>query len=188
MNYLDIYQKSFDTPDYSNSEHYQYYHVLSILQNKYDKNDTFSVIDIGSGRGQLISAISMHFPNSVITSVDLKKFHNCNVNEFITCDLSKESDRDKIQGKYDILICTDVFEHLDKCFIQDVIYLCARLSSTCILAIANHSDIINGIELHTIQECSDWWDVLIKKYFNIDKYDMFYQNRLYIYECSSFIL
>ena len=184
MNYLDIYEKSFNVTDYSNEYHFQYSYMLDILQKKYNSNDQFSVIDIGSGRGQLIKLIMTNFPNSKITSVDLKKFHKYDIHEFISCDLSKAADRDNVTGNYDVLLSTDVFEHLDKTFINDVINMCSRLSSTCLFAIANHSDILNGIELHTIQESMEWWNNVLSSSFKIDICESHSTNRLYTFQCS----
>jgi hypothetical protein len=115
----------------------------------------------------------------------LKKFHNENA-DFIGCDLSSSRDRTKLtEQKYDVLCCTDVFEHLDKTFIDDVIHMCSLLSPTCVLCIANHSDILNGVELHTIQENDSWWESRMKKHFNIIRKEVKYDGKLYMYLCAS---
>jgi hypothetical protein len=85
------------------------------------------------------------------------------------------------------LTCTDVFEHLDKSFIEDVILVCSKLSKMCIFAIANHSDIIENIELHTIQENDTYWDNKLKKNFEIKKKSIHCNGRLYFYVCESII-
>lgn len=143
------------------------------------------MIDIGSGRGQLIKLIKEKCNNINITSSDIDKFNNIDVN-FIKYDLSSDNDRKcLLKDNYDILTCTDVFEHLDKSFIDDTISLCSKLSKICIFAIANHSDIINNIELHTIQENDLWWDEYLKKYFYVEKKEINYNGRLYMYVCIS---
>jgi len=185
MNYLDVYTKSFNTPTYSASHHVQYDYVIDALKLRYQPDSVFSIIDIGSGRGQLIALIRATFKNSVITSVDLHKFHPYDVNMFIACDLSNDADRNKITDKYDVLVSTDVFEHLDKSFINDIVVMCSRLSDTCIFAIANHSDIINGIELHTIQEPHEYWNALLEPYFTIQDITIMYNNQLYLYKCTA---
>lgn len=186
MNYLDVYTKSFNISCYSvQSNNTQYDYVMDILKSYYKPDDTFSIIDIGSGRGQLISIIRNTFVNSKITSVDLHKFHPYEVNTFISCDLSNENDRNKIIGTYDVVVSTDVFEHLDKSFINDVIKMCSRLSTVCIFAIANHSDIINNIELHTIQEPQSYWNALLEQYFTIENLTIMHNDRLYAYKCNT---
>jgi 2-polyprenyl-3-methyl-5-hydroxy-6-metoxy-1,4-benzoquinol methylase len=128
--------------------------------------------------------IKNEFPNSKIISVDLEKFHNENV-IFKKCNLSVDKDRQKLlDRKYDFLTCTDVFEHLDKSFIDDVISMCSKLSNNCFFAIANHSDIQNGVELHTIQENNTWWESKLTNFFNIN---MSFHNTfhtLYMYHCD----
>lgn len=183
MNYLDVYTKSFNTLTYSASHHIQYDYVINILKSLYKPDDVFSVIDIGSGRGQLILLIKSTFKNCNITSVDLQKFHPYEVNTFIACDLSNNDDRNKITGVYDIVVSTDVFEHLDKSFINDIIKMCSGLSTISIFAIANHSDIINNIELHTIQEPHTYWNKLIEPYFRIEECKIMFDNQLYLYKC-----
>lgn len=186
MDFLRVYSDAFNDATYSNDHHIQYDFALDeITKIISNKTDFFSLIDIGSGRGQLISSVKQTFINANITSVDVNKFNDIDVN-FIKCDLSIEDNRNNLTcAKYDILSCTDVFEHLDKSFIEDVVRICSKLSSTVILAIANHSDIINNIELHTIQENDLWWDSQLIKYFDIEQKQIHYDGRLYMYVCKT---
>jgi len=48
--------------------------------------------------------------------------------------------------------------------------------------VANHSDIIDGIELHLIQENNDWWKTKIEKNFKIIHNRGNHANTLYMYE------
>ncbi|MEI7441200.1 MAG: hypothetical protein WCK43_06160 [bacterium] len=89
--------------------------------------------------------------------------------------------------KYDVAVCTDVLEHLDKAFIEDVVGLLSRLSDNVVLAIANHSDVWNGVELHTIQESDIWWDSLLKKYFKLKDKQVRYDGRLYQYSMNRLV-
>jgi len=172
---------AFSEPKYSNEHHIQYDYVVTQIKKIYSTDDVFEVIDIGSGRGQLITLLQQNFKNVNITSVDLTKNHNISV-PFIACDLSNHDDRmNLLNKKYDILVCTDVLEHLDKSFINEVIVTFSKLSSISILAIANHSDILNGIELHTIQENNIWWENILLNVYNVKEYDTKYNNRLMLY-------
>lgn len=188
MDYKKVYDGAFSVPSYSNDEHIQYKYVQdNIMQLNLPSN---KIIEIGSGRGQnLQKCISnkSQINQLSLTSVDLNNYHNISVDKFIKGDLSKPDDRLEIlnSGKYDILICTDVFEHLDKNFIESVIELCAKLAKYAIIAIANHSDVQNGIELHTIQEPDTWWDDLLIKHFTIIDKQKKYSNRLYMYKLVS---
>jgi 2-polyprenyl-3-methyl-5-hydroxy-6-metoxy-1,4-benzoquinol methylase len=186
MDYTKVYTNAFNTPSYSNDHHIQYDYVIDYLKTQFTSDSTFNIVDIGSGRGQLISLIKESFNNAKITSVDLEKFHFKEVNNFIKCDLSNSNDRAKLlENKYDILVSTDVLEHLDISFIDDVIQMFSKMSHKSILAVANHSDIINGVELHTIQKEKFWWNNLIGKYFNINECLEKYNGRLFLYKLSN---
>jgi 2-polyprenyl-3-methyl-5-hydroxy-6-metoxy-1,4-benzoquinol methylase len=183
MDFLNVYSSAFANKDYSGKHHIQYDYVLqkvlelNLLNNK--------IVDIGSGRGKIIKMLNENkalLKNNEITSVDLKQFHSEPVDAFIPCNLSNPEDRNLLlEKKYDILICTDVFEHLQKSFIEDVICMCSRLADICILSIANHSDVWNGIELHTIRENDKWWENALLKYFVIEDKQTVYGGRLYNY-------
>jgi|688.fasta_scaffold1037775_1 2-polyprenyl-3-methyl-5-hydroxy-6-metoxy-1,4-benzoquinol methylase len=185
--YLDIYTNTFKINSYSAEHHIQYDFAIDEIKKIYDNESTFTLIDIGSGRGHLINLILKNFKDCKITSVDLEKFNNLDIN-FIKCDLSSVNDRNTLTNKkYDVLTCTDVFEHLDKSFIEEVIVSCSLLSKECIFAIANHSDIINNIELHTIQENDSWWEKYLLKYFEIKCKKIEYNGKLYMYKCKSLL-
>lgn len=185
MDYKRVYENTFSIPEYSADHHIQYDYILDAVKSYNLEHN--KLIDIGSGRGHLINMLNnSNIKNLSITSVDLKQFHNYQINNFIDCDLSKSEDRHKLlNDNYDILVCTDVFEHLDKSFIEDVISMCSKLSKRCIFGIANHSDVWNGIELHTIQESDAWWENLLNKYFTIDRKNKMFGDRLYMYVCST---
>lgn len=185
MDYLKVYTDCFNTPYYSIEHHIQYDFAVNNILSLYKNNSTFSLIDVGSGRGALINLVKSNFANSNITSVDLDKFNDIPVN-FKKCNLSLYQDRDNLlTSKYDILTCTDVLEHLDKSFIEDVILMFSKLSKDCIFSIANHSDIVNNVQLHTIQENDLWWDDKLLKYFSITKKQIEYNGQLYMYVCKS---
>lgn len=184
MDYEKVYNMAFSQPTYSNEEHIQYKYVQDTIKQLALK--TNNIIEIGSGRGQNLQKCldnKSNIPNMTLTAVDLNNYHNLEIDKFIKCDLSIAEQRAIVQssGPYDILICTDVFEHLNESFIEDVVAMCSGLASNSIIAIANHPDIQNGVELHTIQKDSSWWDTLLKKYFTIVEKSIHYDNMLYMY-------
>jgi len=167
---------------YSREHHIQYDWALSQL---IDQSPN-TIIDVGSGRGHMLRMIQDRLSSSKLVSVDLDRFHEVNNVEFVPCNLSNEDDRSNLSQKsYDALVCLDVFEHLDKKFISDVIKMCALISPRAYLSIANHSDVINGIELHTIQESDAWWDQQLHPYFQVISKETHYNGRLYLYNCVS---
>jgi chemotaxis methyl-accepting protein methylase len=135
----------------------------------------------------MLQILSDNFSHIKLTSCDLNKYHNVDI-DFHQLDLSDPS-------KYiyfpvnDLLICLDVLEHLDKSFIEDVLKYFSVISKNSILTVANHSDIIDGIELHTIREDDSYWTPLISKYFTIHRinehYHQFGKPLLYIYYLTS---
>ena len=186
MNYLYTYNLAFSNSEYSMNHHVQYDMVIRSLSNKFNSFDHFTLIDIGSGRGHMIRIIQNIFPNCKITSVDINNYHNIPGIQFIQSDLSNTEQRHNLQNnKYDVLICLDVLEHLDYSFINDVFELFHNMSNFNLFAIANHSDIFNGIELHTIQENETWWENIIKKLYYIKHFEKNTQNTLYYYELET---
>lgn len=164
MNYLDVYSKLFSKEynRYGSNEISCPYAISFIKQNNIKK-----LIDIGTGAGNFPIAVSKEIPNVDITCTDLSKFNDLDY-KFIDVDLSKKEDLEKLETNgYDLLTCLDVLEHLDKSFIDNVLENFARISKNAILTIANHSDIQNNIELHTIIEDISYWGPLIEKYFEI---------------------
>lgn len=191
INYKEIYSQAFSEKSYSSDYHIQYNYVLKSLKNKFLKDDKFSVIDIGSGRGHLLKTLKIEFPNIEITSVDLANFHNLDfVNKFIDCDITKEEDREKLlNDKYDVLINLDFLEHIEEKYIDDILKTFVQISNFHIIAIANHSDKFNDVELHLIQQSNVWWEnEKLNKYFKIINFFPNTANTLYFYELENLIL
>lgn len=169
MNYIDVYEKAFTHPTYSQYDEREF--KLQYLLDYIKKDIPKTVIDVGSGRGNLLKLIKDNFPSIKLMSVDLNKFHNIDV-DFMQINLSLPEDRVRLSSiKYDLVTCFDVLEHLDKFFIEDVLFVFSKIAPISILTIANHSDILDGIELHTIQEDFTYWGALIEKYFDIIYYE-----------------
>jgi len=179
MDYKDVYTTAFKDKNYSvesNNYHYQ----ASIDYLKKNISSGSSVIDVGSGRGQFLSLAKEQL-NCIITSYDLEKFHDIDV-EFIQGDLSKEKDREVLQNKsYDCLVSLGVLEHLDEACIDNVINSLSMISNKAFITVANHSDILNGVELHTIQKDINWWNEKFSKYYNILETSTHYDERLFVY-------
>jgi 2-polyprenyl-3-methyl-5-hydroxy-6-metoxy-1,4-benzoquinol methylase len=182
FDYESVYSDIFSKPPYSSDDHIQYHYVLLKIH-ELGFSGNFSVLDISSGRGYLINHIHKLYPKTRITSSDIKRFHQEDVSHFIKCDLSSEEDRNNLlaSGTYDIITCTDVLEHLEKSFIIDVIETISKLANYAILAIANHSDIWEGYELHIIQEGNEYWEDLITQYFEIVDKQNTYNDMLMMY-------
>lgn len=177
-----VYSSLFSDDVYSAEDHIQYHYTLLKIHELGFSSD-FTLLDVSSGRGHLISQVKKLYPGTKITSCDLKRYHNVEVYKFIECDLSISSNRENLlsAGCYDVLVCTDVLEHLEKSYVADVIEMFSKLSNYVILAIANHSDVWNGHELHLIQEGNGYWDELINPYFITIHKQNTYNDRLMLY-------
>lgn len=179
MNYIDIYKNLFIKKDNYNV------HILDkerydFVINEIINNDHKKIIDISSGRGFFIKYLLEKKSAVEITSTDLEKFHNYDVN-FIKLDLSNKSDFLNITEKYDLLSCMDVLEHIEEKYIEDILLFFTGLSNNFCFTIANHSDIHNGVELHVTRKNKDWWDKKLNNYFTIKNSFVKYDNRLYCY-------
>ena len=181
INYRQIYENSFSDLKYNFHSDNEY--RFNMVYDYINVNKINNIIDISSGRGNIIKHILNNYPNIEILSCDLKKFHDYDV-EFIEMDLCNK-DTFKIRKKYDLLTCLDVLEHISKECIDDVLSFFSNISKNALITIANHSDIQNGVELHVIQENMEYWEPLISKYFEIIKNETQYNNTLYMLTLKS---
>lgn len=183
MDYKKIYENSFLHENYNlhPNEEFRFQYVLEFVKNK----NTKSIIDIGSGRGNLVKILKNFDTEIEICSTDLKKFHDLDVS-FFELNLCEKDSFDKLpKKKFELLTCLDVLEHIEKNCVDFVLYQFAKLSNNSILTIANHSDILNGVELHIIQENFNYWKPQIEKYFVIDNFTEYYGGRLYVLNLKS---
>jgi len=187
MDYHSIYANVFSDKNYSRFHHVQYDWVIELLKKRYSIRDKFTLIDIGSGRGHMLKLIHNNFPKAVITSVDLDNFHKLDFVEYFNkCDITSSDDRNNLlKNKYDVLINLDFLEHIEEIYIDDVLTTFHNLSPYSIIAVANHSDIVNGVQLHLIQENNDWWKSKLEDNFNITHYRDNGEDTLYMYEVIS---
>ena len=178
INYKKIYNSAFENNYYNQhpSEEFRFQYVLEFVKN----NNINNLIDVGSGRGKLIEVIKTYDSSIDITSCDLTKYHNYDVN-FIEMDLTDEETFELInKEEFDLLTCLDVMEHIEKKYVNNIIQNFSRISNYAVLSIANHSDILNGVELHLIQEDMSFWKPLLENYFKIIDHTEFYNGRLHL--------
>lgn len=177
----EVYKNLFKNLNWYNSDVdcYNYKYVINEL-NKINKFS--SILDIGTGRGNLVKLILKHYPNIKISTSDIENFHNIDVN-FYKIDLTDINSLKNIE-KHDIITCTDVLEHLPENNIKNVIEAFSKKCKFAIFTIANHSEVINGVELHLIQKDLDFWQKIIKEFFEIKNVETFYNGRLYLLTCT----
>lgn len=172
MNYKEVYDDMFKDENYNADEldSYRYNFALRFLESEgIGITNSGWLIDIGTGRGNFIKILRNKYGiNIKIKTSDLEDYHNLD-EEFIQMDLSSEWHREnftKFQTPY-IVTCLDCLEHLEEKIQDDVLKFFSENCYFCILSISNHSDIINGVELHLTRKDKAWWDSIIEKYFDI---------------------
>jgi cyclopropane fatty-acyl-phospholipid synthase-like methyltransferase len=114
--------------------------IISCIQEKNIK----SILDFGCGKGNLVNSLKLKFPELEITGYD-PSFHNI----------------DKIENKVDMIISTDVLEHVEPEFIDNTISflksktnICMYHLIACYPAVAVLPD---GRNAHLIVEDPSWW-------------------------------
>jgi cyclopropane fatty-acyl-phospholipid synthase-like methyltransferase len=164
MDYKETYTNLFSAKNYSihnfNELRYQ------ITNDVVKKNNVKNIIDIGSGRGVLLDFLIEENPEIKILSTDLENFHNLNF-DFRKIDLSDNKTFFEVNEKYELLSCLDVLEHLEENLLDDVFSWFSKISENQVLTIANHSEILNGKEIHLIQENLDYWEPIILNHLEI---------------------
>lgn len=180
MNYENTYKGMFAKASYNLKTSYSYELAIDFL--KKCKNIK-SISDIGSGKGNLAESLINQKQEYDIQCYDLDCFLKTHIAESVTftkLNLVKQEDLDKIK-KCDLLFCLDVLEHVEEKYVKSILKTFSEKSKNVFLTIANHSDIIDGIELHLIQKDKIFWDEIILQYFNILSYEERYDARLMIY-------
>jgi cyclopropane fatty-acyl-phospholipid synthase-like methyltransferase len=180
----DVYEKAFSVPDYNSggSQSRQYEFICSLVR----KHKPTTLIDVGSGRGNALKMVHNENPDTTIDTLDLQNFHNLpfvrqHYNGDITVDGMKET------GNYDMVICTDFLEHIQLNYIDIVLSDISKHGNRFVFTVANHSDVLNGTELHLIQEDMSWWTNLIKMYYHIDDMGVMIPGRLFYFDCGKFV-
>lgn len=178
----EVYKKLFESKDYNIHPDTELRYQLSLKE--IEENSYSSYLDISSGRGILIDLVHKFNPNIDISYTDIEDYAK---KPFKFIKLNLNDDSYQINKKFDFLTCLDVLEHLEKDKIENILYNISKLSKEFLFTIANHSDIHNGIELHTIQENEFFWGNLLEKFYNIIKFDkkLFGKNELYIYKLKN---
>lgn len=150
---------------YATVENYNFYDEI---KNKYV--DAFAnlidgkIIDAGCGEGiHLKRLMSKGYDifgieiSEVCCRKFLKDIPHENIDILSFCNKGK---------RFDGLICMDLLEHIAPSQIEETVEALSGIAPTAFFGIANHSDVINGVELHPIKEDSLWWTELLGRYYS----------------------
>lgn len=179
--YRDVYSQVFDTePGYCfrtiNPQEPKHRLTMDFMA-KYG-SEINSMVDIGAGRGAIVKYFLDTYPNMDILSTDLDKFHPYPI-RFQQIDLSTEDfSLDKV---YDLITCYDVIEHLAEPHSVNILSKLRPYGKYFLYAIANHSDVHQGYELHLTKRNKDFWDNEIAKHYEIINSETAHRNLLYMY-------
>lgn len=114
------------------------------------------VLDYGCGKGKLIACLKEKYPHITFVGYDPA------VDEFSNCP----------DMKFDLVINTDVLEHIPENSLENVIKHIAQLSENVYFAL-HHSKAVatlpNGENAHCTVKSPEWYKDLISKYFNTVK-------------------
>lgn len=143
---------------YANVENYNFNSKLkNYLVDLYAAGIKGPLLDAGCGQGIHLKRMLSHHIDAFgieLSRVCFEKFlkdypaENTDIQTF-----SKTCSR-----VFSGLICMDVLEHIPPEDLDSNLQALHRLSpASAMFGIANHSDILNGVELHLIRENQDWW-------------------------------
>lgn len=183
MNYLKVYNQAFKKAGYNGHTHREPRYLFTVKN--VIKSNRRSLIDIGTGHGILLKILHHVNFQTALTAVDVNNFHKLRYVNHIQADITNKTDRGKIQGKYDILTCLDCLEHIEESQLDDVLQMFSGLSDEFLFSIANHSDVLDGVELHLIQKESIWWSNKLAQYFDIVYFESLIDDKLYLYRCKT---
>lgn len=157
---------------YSEIENYNYFDNLkNSIVDLFGQVFRGQVLDAGCGQG-----------------IHLKRLLSCKVNAFgielseVCCDRylkgfpHQNSDIvsfSKNNRQFEAIICMDVLEHIPLPSLKENLIALSRMlkdEGAILFFIANHSDIINGKELHLIQEDEHWWKEKLEQFFPYVKF------------------
>jgi len=182
INYKEIYDKA-----YKNNENYNFVSQCKIKDflNWIDGKKG-SIVDIGAGSGQYCKILKEKEFKVLAVEVSsfacqnyLKKIDYVNKDMLLFLEETEQ--------KFDWLLCTDVLEHLEEEYALKCLPLMAKVAGTCLIGIANHPDVVDGVQLHLIQKDYDWWRMQLEKHFKVvnrfeDTCDV--PEMFFMFECS----
>lgn len=157
-------QKKIYDQIYASVENYNFYdEIKNAYVDAFAKSIKGGILDAGCGEGIHLKRLLREGYDVFgieISEVCCKKFLQDAPHE--NTDIITYSGRGV---KYSGLICMDVLEHVDPLQIGETVKALSLLAPKAFFGIANHSDVVDGIELHLITEDSRWWINLLTKYY-----------------------
>jgi 2-polyprenyl-3-methyl-5-hydroxy-6-metoxy-1,4-benzoquinol methylase len=110
------------------------------------------VLDYGCGQSKLLNVLYENYPDI----------------DFVKYDPAIEKYSKKPTGKFDLIICTDVLEHIPEKYLDYILKDISSLSDNVLFNISTKTAIWHlpdGSNCHKTVKEKDWWIDLLTKYF-----------------------
>ena len=124
-------------------------HWVTTVKELCERLDTIDVLDYGCGKGKLAANLPFH------------------IHQYDPA-IVKHSKEPK---PADIVVCTDVMEHIEpECLISVLKHLKSLTKKACFFAIATRpakKHLPDGRNAHLIIQNANWWTVILSEYFDI---------------------
>lgn len=88
------------------------------------------------------------------------------------------------KNRYGGVVCMGVLEHIPYEEIDETIEAISKAADSALFAIANHSDVQLGVELHIIQESKEWWEKRLLQFYKKCHLVSKPISKLFTFECS----
>lgn len=122
--------------------------LSGVVREAIKTHDVESVLDYGCGRSNLVYSLD----------IDCAIKYDPAIREF----------SDKPQEKFDLVVCTDVLEHIPEELVEDVIKDVCSYAPLVFFTICTrpaHTILPNGTNAHCLVKSKEWWDNLLGLYF-----------------------
>lgn len=180
---LRIYTEIFTLIDDYNvhpTDERRYVYLNEFLKEK----DFTSLIDIGTGRGHMFSAISANKLTDIVIT-DLAQFNMLPYRFYAIDLLNFKNFHKNFNRKFDVLTCLDVLEHLEEKYLDDVLHEFSLLADNFVFTAANHEEIIGPYNLHKTCQPRSFWEDKFSTYFRITQpIESYYDDRLFLFTCE----
>jgi len=87
-------------------------HFLNIAT-EFRRDDAFSLVDIGCGRGELLHLIAGHFPRARLTGIDSNAPSLAEAERLVPSATFRRQSFAAISERHDAAMCCEVFEHVE---------------------------------------------------------------------------
>lgn len=155
---MNIYDKLYSSSKYNDKMDYK----IDIVQEWLYSTTNRNILDMGCGKGHYIKHLRDNKYD--VTGVEPSKVACSKIKPpVINTDILGFASTNK--KKWEAMYCMDVLEHIPPEEIDATLQALVNLAPVSLYGIANHSDVIDGVELHLIQEDSKWWKAKLSEYY-----------------------